>query len=141
MGLSWVLRSKHIGGFIGNKDFADWEDQGTIRTDGHSFDATHLEPIASNRSLSGILLLYSTKNSENQLSIGAAIFDPNNLTLTRWRAPAPLWKAPHDWYAEPVTFLGASFHGKYGIQESFPLPQALGNVSPSSGWLLSEQKT
>ena len=50
----------------------------------------------------------------------------------RWRAPAPLWKAPHDWYAEPVTFLGASFHGKYGTiflqrsghtAESFPLPK------------------
>ena len=124
---------KHIGGFIGNKDFDDWEDQETVLEGrSSSFDATHLEPIAVTSIPSGILLLYSAKNNENQLSIGAAIFDPNNLTLTRWRASAPLWKAPHDWYAEPVSFLGASFQGKYGTlflqrsghsAESFPLPK------------------
>ena len=124
---------KHIGGFIGNKDFDDWEDQGTILEGrASSFDATHLEPIAVTSIPSGILLLYSAKNSENQLSIGAALFDPNDLALTRWRAPAPLWKAPHDWYAEPITFLGASFQGKYGTlflqrsghtAESFPIPK------------------
>ncbi|MBP7811341.1 MAG: hypothetical protein KA054_00655 [Candidatus Moranbacteria bacterium] len=124
---------KHIGSFIGNKDFDDWEDQGTVLEGrSSSFDATHLEPIAVTSIPSGILLLYSAKNSENQLSVGAAIFDPNNLTLTRWRAPAPLWKAPHDWYGEPVTFLGASFQGKYGTlflqrlghtAESFPIPK------------------
>ncbi len=124
---------KHIGGFIGNKDFACWEDLGTILEGrSSSFDATHLEPIAVTDIPSGILLLYSAKNSENQLSIGAALFDPNDLTQTRWRSPAPLWKAPHDWYALPITFLGASFHGKYGTifleraghtAESFPLPK------------------
>ena len=123
---------KHIGGFIGNKDFDDWEDQETVLEGrSSSFDATHLEPIAVTSIPSGILLLYSAKNNENQLSIGAAIFDPNDLTLTRWRASAPLWKAPHDWYAEPVSFLGASFQGKYGTLflqrsghsgESFALP-------------------
>ncbi len=124
---------KHIGGFVGNKDFDDWDDQGTILEGrSSSFDATHLEPIAVTEIPAGILLLYSSKNSENQLSIGAAIFDPNDLTQTRWRAHAPLWKAPHDWYAQPITFLGASFHGKYGTiflqradctAESFPLPK------------------
>lgn len=124
---------KHIGSFIGNKDFADWEDQGIILEGrSSSYDATHLEPIAITSLPSGILLLYSAKNGENQLSIGAAIFDPNDLTLTRWRASTPLWKAPHAWYAEPITFLGASFHGKYGTiflqraghsAESFPLPK------------------
>lgn len=124
---------KHIGGFIGNKHFDNWKDQGTVLEGRHSsFDVSHLEPIAVTRIDTGILLLYSTKDTENQVSIGAAIFDASDLSATLWRSSAPLWKAPHEWYGEAITFLGASFRGKYSTlflqrhnhtAESFPIPK------------------
>ncbi len=128
-----TIGRKHIGACVGDAHFSHWEEPKTI-LEGHAslFDASHLEPIAITTLPSGILLLYSAKNSENQLAVGAAILDPDQLTTVRWRTSAPLWKAPHGWYGEPITFLGASFQGKYATlflqrpghgAESFPLPK------------------
>lgn len=124
---------KHIDVFIGSKDFDRWEEYGTVLEGrSSSFDASHLEPIAITKISTGLLLLYSAKDAENHLAIGAAILDPLDPTIVRWRVSAPLWKAPHTWHGSLVTFLGASFLGKYGTIflerpghtiESFPLPK------------------
>ena len=124
---------KHIDLLVGNKDFSDWEERGTaIEGRASSFDASHLEPLAITPIATGLLLIYSAKDNENHISIGAAILDPADPTSVLWRASAPLWKMPHAWYGSPIAFLGLSFLGKYGTIflerpgrsiESFPIPK------------------
>lgn len=124
---------KHIDCAIGDKHFGKWESLGTVLEGrSFSFDSSHLEPIAATKISSGTLLLYSAKDRENHISIGAAIFDGNNPKHVLWRASSPLWKAPHSWYGQAIDFLGASFLGNYGTIflerphraiESFPFPK------------------
>ncbi len=124
---------KHIDFFVGNKDFDQWQGYGTVLEGrASSFDVSHLEPIALTKVSAGLLLVYSAKNNENHVSIGAALLNPADPTEVLWRTSSPLWKVPHTWYGSLITFLGMSFLGKYGTLflerpghpiESFPIPK------------------
>lgn len=97
-----------------DKTFRKWDDRGVIleaRPD--HFDASSIVPMHAMDARHGILLIYTAKNRQGILSVGAALFDPKHPETVLWRSDSPLWTAPSSWYGKTVSILGGARIGKY----------------------------
>lgn len=76
------------------------------------FDAQNLTPLYADIVPQGILLVYSAKNVEGKLSIGAALFDKKKPKMLLWRSDEALWTESGRSVRERVV-LGGLNRGKY----------------------------
>ncbi|MEI6650725.1 MAG: hypothetical protein WCL23_04830 [Candidatus Moraniibacteriota bacterium] len=116
---------------LSSKKLAKWKNRGVVlEARPRGFDASSLTPLTAEKTKSGIVLVYTAKNRDGNLTIGAALFDAKQPETLLWRSPSPLWTAPHGWIDTKVTVLGGANIGKYyytyfqhedGDMETFPM--------------------
>jgi predicted GH43/DUF377 family glycosyl hydrolase len=94
--------------------FRKWDDRGVVlEVRPRLFDASSLVPMYAAMTRHGVLLVYTAKNQQGLLTVGAALFDPQRPETVLWRSNSPLWTAPSDWYGKTVSVLGGIQIGKY----------------------------
>lgn len=76
------------------------------------FDVSVLSPLFTEAIPQGILLVYSAKDSEGRIVLGAAIVDRDHPEELVWRSDTPLWRASSRVSADGVVLGGANI-GKY----------------------------
>lgn len=118
--------------FLGKTTSSDlnrWRDQGDVLSARRKhFDTSSLSPIHTELIPQGIVLVYSAKNSDGVLTVGAALFDRNNPDELLWRSDTALWEAP-DHISLDAKIIGGVNVGKYffiylqtnGTVERFPM--------------------
>lgn len=90
-----------------------WRDAGDVLSARRNrFDASNLSPLYTTLIPQGILLVYSAKNGEGRLAIGAALFDRDEPSELLWRSDTPLWEAPEE-VSSDAAILGGVNIGKY----------------------------
>lgn len=114
-----------------DRDFRHWNARGVVlESRPRAFDVSGLAPLSAMRTKYGIVLVYSARNRDGNLAIGAAIFDALQPETLLWRSASPIWTAPKDWIGSNVTILGGANVGKYyyayfqrdgGDIETFPM--------------------
>jgi predicted GH43/DUF377 family glycosyl hydrolase len=122
--------------------FQKWNDRGVVlEARPKSFDTSALSPLSAIRTKQDIVLVYSAKNSDGHITVGAAIFDAKQPERLLWRSISPIWTAPSDWIDAKVTILGGTNVGKYfyvyfqrkdGVIETFPMSRLWETYRPPS---------
>ncbi len=92
----------------------NWHSRGVVLdARPRSFDASALAPLSAIRTRQGIVLVYTARNREGHLTIGAALFDAKRPEILLWRSVSPIWTAPEVWNGDAVSVLGGASIGKY----------------------------
>ncbi|NTW15784.1 MAG: hypothetical protein HGA38_05500 [Candidatus Moranbacteria bacterium] len=122
---------KYITLSLTEKSFKHLNDRGVVlEARPRGFDSSALSPLSAFRTIQGIALVYTAKNRDGHLTIGAALFDAKQPERLLWRSVAPIWTAPSDWLDSKVSVLGGANVGKYyyayfqhedGDIETFPM--------------------
>ncbi len=94
--------------------FRKWDDRGVVlEVRPRHFDASSIAPMYAATTRHGLLLVYTAKNQQGLLTVGAALFDPKRPEELLWRSNSPLWTAPASWYGKTASVLGGARIGKY----------------------------
>ncbi len=125
---------------VSDKTFKKWDDRGVVlEVRPRLFDASSIIPMHAAKTRHGLLLAYTAKNQQGLLTIGAALFDPEDPETVLWRTNSPLWTAPASWYGKSVSILGGAQIGKYFYGyfqregedvETFPMSRLWETYSP-----------
>jgi beta-1,2-mannobiose phosphorylase / 1,2-beta-oligomannan phosphorylase len=125
-----------------NEKFLKWNHRGVVlEARPKSFDVSALSPLSAIRTKQGIVLVYTAKNRDGHITIGAAIFDAKQPERLLWRSVSPMWTTPSDWLDTKVTVLGGANVGKYfyvyfqrkdGVIETFPMSRLWETYRPPS---------
>lgn len=113
------------------KSFKHMNDRGVVlEARPRGFDVSSLSPLTALRTKQGIVLVYTAKNREGHMTVGAALFDAKQPERLLWRSASPIWTAPPDWLDSRISVLGGANVGKYfyayfqhedGDIETFPM--------------------
>jgi predicted GH43/DUF377 family glycosyl hydrolase len=94
-------------------DLSHWIDLcDVLAARSNSFDVSHLSPLHTELTPSGIVLVYSARDHAGHIVIGAALYDRQRLTTELWRSEHSLWQAPIDTPAD-AKIIGGGNVGKY----------------------------
>jgi len=123
-----------------DQTFKKWNDHGVVlEARPRLFDASSLAPMYATTTHHGVLLVYTAKNQQGLIAVGAALFDPIHPETVLWRSSSPLWTAPASWYGKTVSLLGGAQIGKYFYGyfqrenedvETFPMSRLWETYSP-----------
>jgi beta-1,2-mannobiose phosphorylase / 1,2-beta-oligomannan phosphorylase len=101
-----------------------------LRARARSFDHGALSVLRASLERQGILLLYTSRSNDGNLTLGGALFDKKRPDRLLWRSELPLWESAPE-YGQEVSILGGGNIGKYFslyVQsgetiEAIPLPR------------------
>ncbi len=117
-GKNGVLGFSHRDGRIitlsrSTSELGHWKDQVIVlKARPKAFDASDLSPFHAEVTKKGILVVYSAKDAQGKIGIGAALFDSERPATLLWRSDYSLWQAPID-FPSDARIIGGANAGKY----------------------------
>lgn len=105
--LAYTATKRKFIGLAISGDTDQWERYGVVLIPReHRFDAVALSPFYAERTRQGILILYTARNAQGNVTLGAALFDNKHPDQLLWRSASPLWEAPSSWKRHSVRLFG-----------------------------------
>jgi len=146
-----VSGRKFIALSLTDPKLKEWNARGVVlEARPRFFDVSALTPLSAAKTPYGIVLVYTARNREGNLTIGAALFDAKRPELLLWRSASPIWTAPAEWLGTRVSVLGGANIGKYyyayfqredGDIETFPMSRLWETYAIPPSLKIAKRKT